>query len=414
MEQFDVVIIGGGPAGSTLGASLAQRGRRALILEKERFPRFHIGESLLPRSREVFEKLGLMDDLESRFLRKYGARFLCSQTGRQNSYLFKDAFDGRFEFAYQVPRADFDELLLRNAQRLGVEVREEWEVTEVLFEGDRAVGVRARDLTKPERSIVEIRAEVIADATGRDTLLASRLRRKARISRLDKTALFTHYKNTFREPGILEGNIQIIVFGHGWFWLIPFRGDVTSFGSVVSSDWLRQRGEGESLDSFFDRTVAQSSWASDFLKNATRLRPVGALADFSYRIDQLTGDGWLFVGDAGGFLDPLFSTGAHLALKGGDLAADAIDAALKNGDTSRAAFTDYEKKIRYAVDLFLGVVQAFYAGHFRETLFEPNQRRTLRKIITTILAGDVFHGEPRPQWAPFVLEMYPAEIPVFA
>lgn len=385
------------------------------MLERERFPRFHIGESLLPRSREIFEKLGVDDALDATFLRKYGARFLCSETRRTNTYAFSGAFEPTFEYAYQVPRDRFDEMLLRHAAKLGAEVREEWEVVEVLFEGSRAVGVRARDLRDPEAAPVDLRARVVIDATGRDTLLASRTRRKAKIPRLDKTALFSHYRNTFRESGLDEGNIQIVVFEHGWFWFIPFRGDLTSVGAVVSSEWIKQRRKGESLDELYDRTVTCSCWASEFLRDAERVRPVGALADFSYRIDQLAGDGWLFVGDAGGFLDPLFSTGAHLAIKGADLAAEAIDRALDRGDTSRAAFADYEASVRYAVDLFLGVVQGFYAGHFRETLFEQTQRPTMRKLITSILSGDVFHApDRRPPWVGFVQERYAADVPAFA
>jgi flavin-dependent dehydrogenase len=409
--NWDVLILGGGPGGSTLGSCLAKRGRRALILEREKFPRFHIGESLLPRSCEVFEMLGLTDKLEQRFLRKYGARFLCSDTRRVNTYLFSEAFESPFEFAYQVPRAEFDHLLLQHAADLGAEVREEWEATEVIFEDGKAVGVRARP--RGTTASVELRAPIVVDATGRDTLLASRIRRKAHVAKLDKTALFSHYKGAVRQEGLAEGNIQIIVFEHGWFWMIPFRGDITSVGVVVSSEWMKERKKGEPLDAFYDRTVAQSCWATEFLAHAERARPVGALADFSYRVDQLTGDGWLFVGDAGGFLDPLFSTGAHLAIKGAELASVAIDHALETGDVSRASFAGYEAAVRYAVDLFLGVVQGFYAGHFRETLFEQNQRATLRKLITSILSGDVFHQDRRPPWAGFVQERYPAEVPVF-
>jgi flavin-dependent dehydrogenase len=259
----------------------------------------------------------------------------------------------------------------------------------------------------------ELSAPVIVDATGRDTLLASRTRRKAQIAGLDKTALFTHFRGVAREEGESEGNIQIVVFEHGWFWFIPFRGEVTSVGVVVSSDWIRTKQRGESLEAFYDRTVALSPWAREFLAGAERLRPVGALADFSYRIDQLAGDGWLFVGDAGGFLDPLFSTGAHLAIKGGALAAEAIDKALELGDVSRPAFAEYEAAVRYAVDLFLGVVQGFYAGHFRETLFEPTQRKAMRKLITSILSGDVFHQDHKPAWASFVQERYRPQVPSF-
>jgi flavin-dependent dehydrogenase len=428
-ERWDVVILGGGPAGSTLAASLAQRGRRAIVLERERFPRFHIGESLLPRSREVFERLGVDERLDARFLRKYGARFLCASTRRMRTYRFAEAFDPKFEFAYQVTRADFDHLLLQHAAELGAEVRESWEAIEVLFEGTRAVGVRARPCSRlvsagapvsreahPDRElgeVVELQAPVIVDATGRDTLLASRMRRKAQLVELDKTALFTHYQGAFREEGIHEGNIQIAIFEHGWIWFIPFRGDVSSVGAVVSSSWIRTRRKGEGLDEFFERTMDQCCWAREFLSSARRVRPVGALADFSYRIDQLAGDGWLFVGDAGGFLDPLFSTGAHLAIKGADLAATAIDRALVVGDTSRSAFMEYEAAVRYAVDLFLGVVQGFYKGYVRETLFEANQRPMMRKLITSMLSGDVFHSERKPQWAAFLRERFPAEVPVF-
>jgi flavin-dependent dehydrogenase len=412
-RELDVVILGGGPGGSTLAACLAQRGRRALVLEREKFPRFHIGESLLPRSCEVFKKLGLEEKLDQRFIRKYGARFLCSETRRINAYSFAQAFDSTYDHAYQVPRAEFDHLLLQHAAELGAEVREQWEATEVVFDGSRAVGVRARSREAGGGEVVEIRAPVIVDATGRDTMLASRMRKKAQVARLDKTAMFTHWKGAFREEGIHEGNIQIVIFEHGWFWFIPFKGDLNSVGVVCSAEWMKQRGKGESLDAFYDRTVAASSWATEFLAGAERQAPARALADFSYRIDQLTGDGWLFVGDAGGFLDPLFSTGAHLAIKGADIAAEAIDDALRRGDTSRASFTEYEKSVRYAVDLFLGVVQAFYAGHFRETLFEENQRLTMRKLITSILSGDVFHQDKAPPWAPFVTERYPAEVPAF-
>ncbi len=416
-QDCDVIVLGGGPGGSTLASCLALRNRRAILLEREKFPRFHIGESLLPCSCEIFQKIGVQDVLEEKFLRKYGARFLCSATRRTASYTFAEAFNTKFDHAYQVQRADFDHVLLQHAAGLGADVRERWEAVEVVFEGDRAVGVRARDLSRPDE-IVELRAPMVVDATGRDTLLASRSRRKAKIARLDKTAFYTQYRNAFREEGAREGNIQIIVWDHGWFWMIPFRGELTSVGAVASAEWIREQrktGAKEPVD-LFDRAVAASCWASEFLAPAERVVPVGSIADFSYRIDQLSGDGWLFVGDAAGFLDPLFSTGAHLAVKSADLAAAAIDEALSRGDTSRGAFAEYEKSVRYAVDLFLGVVQAFYKGEFRETIFDANQRTTLRRIITSVLSGDVFHQgtAAQPHWASFLVKQYPAEVPSFA
>lgn len=409
-HPWDVIVVGGGPGGSTLASCLAQRGRTCLVLERESFPRFHIGESLLPRSCEVFKKIGVQDKLEERFLRKYGARFLCSSTRRTNTYYFAEAFEPLFEYAFEVPRADFDHLLLDHAKALGADVRQSWEVSEILFEGDQAVGVRAQNL-KEAGATHEFRAKIVVDATGRDTLLAGRKRHKTTLPKLDKTAFFTHYRGAFRQEGKDEGNIQIVVFEHGWLWFIPFRGEVSSVGAVVSSDWVKQRQKGESLDHFYDRTIAESSWATEFLAKAERIRPVGALADFSYRIDQLTGDGWLFVGDAGGFLDPLFSTGAHLAIKGADSAASVIDHAIATNNLSRPAFTRYEQAARYAADLFLGFVQAFYGtADLRDLLFHQDQRPVMRKLITSVLSGDVFHENTRPLWTDKVKELYPASL----
>lgn len=405
-RAYEVIVVGGGPGGSTLGSCLARLGRDVLVLERERFPRFHIGESLLPKSREIFRKLDLEATLDQHFLRKYGARFIDAESGRASAYPFADAFDSQYEYAYEVSRDEFDLLLLEHSAKLGAEVRQRWEVSEIVFEAGRAVGVKARPLDGGEPQT--IRCEVVVDCTGRDSFIASKKRGKTKLEGLDKTALFGHYENARRLPGQSEGDIQIIVFNEGWFWHIPFKGPVTSFGAVISKKAIQTRESGESLDAFFDRLVDSVPSARDVLGPARRTRPVAAHADFSYRVGELAGDGWLVAGDAAGFLDPLFSSGAHLAIKGGDIAATCIDEALRQGDTSRAAFLPYERSMRSAVDLFLGVVQSFYRGQFREMLFQQKPRPALRKLITSMLSGDVFHDEPRPRWANFVQAQYPA------
>lgn len=407
MDAPEVVIVGGGPAGSTLAGRLAQRGRRAVVLEKERFPRFHVGESLLPRSMEVLRALGVEDELEARFQRKYAARFLCSRTGREAIYRFDEAFDPAYAYAYQVPRAEFDHLLLRRAAELGATVREGVAVSELLLEGERVIGVRAQGEGGESE---ELRAPVVVDATGRDTAFATRMRAKSALPGLDKTAFFAHFRGAERLPAPSEGDLRLVLFEHGWMWLIPLRGELTSVGVVVSSEWVKARARDESVDDYFHRTLALSGWTRAILANAERVGPVRTAADFSYRTRALAGDGWLAVGDAGGFLDPIFSTGAHLAIKGADLAAAAIDEALARGDTSRSAFAGYERSQREATDLFFGLVRDFYAGELAETLFAEAQRPTLRKLITTLLAGDVFHPGAKPPWVAWVRGRYPATV----
>jgi flavin-dependent dehydrogenase len=412
-HRHDVVIIGGGPGGSTLAALLTLRGRKVLVIERERFPRFHIGESLLPMSCEVFDKLDLRPRLDERFLRKYGATFVCSTTGRINKYLFSEAYDKRYPYAYQVPRADFDKLLLDRAIEVGAQVLQPTKVLEVIFDGERAIGVRARneeDHDDGQGEPFEIFAPLIVDATGRGAMMASHMRVKRRLQGLDTSAVFAHYRNVSRPSGVEEGHIRIIIFDHGWMWMIPFRGDVTSVGAVIKPEWMRTRMADESLESFFDRTLACAPFAIETLRDAERISPVRSAADFSYGVSRVVGDGWLCVGDACGFIDPLFSTGAHLAIKGADLAVDAIDAALGEGDTSARAFERYEAEMRSASSMFLGVVQAFYHGEFREMLFATDQRRILRTVVTSMLSGDVVHRQRRPSWARFVQSRFPAQL----
>jgi flavin-dependent dehydrogenase len=407
MEKTDVVIVGGGPAGSTTASLLAKGGAKSVVLEKETFPRFHIGESMLPQSQKVWHRLGVMEKLHERYQIKYGARFLCSRTERQAAYYFEEAFDSSVKFAFQVPRADFDDMLLRHAEQLGADVRHGWEVKELIFENGTAVGVRAKD---PEGNTKEIRARVVVDATGRDTLLASRTALKQKVPGLDKTALFTHWSGVERQKGRDEGNIDIVTFPHGWWWNIPFRGDVNSVGVVCSAAWIKSRKPGESLDAFYARTVEDSVWMRRLLANAKQMAPVRAIADYSYRVDRYGGNGWVMVGDGAGFIDPLFSTGAHLAFSSGAMAADEIlDGLNGNGDFSAKRWEAYERRVRRAAELFMGAVQAFYDGPLSDRIFEQPQRKILRQTITSMLAGDVFDDDA--VWVRFLRDQFPAHLP---
>ena len=405
-ESFDVVIIGGGPGGAVTAARLAQRGRRVLVLERETFPRFHLGESLLPDSLGVLDALGLLPVVDARFIRKPGAHFHDSNTGRSARFDFGDAFRCTFPYAYQVPRDEFDALLLMHAESQGAVVRHRASALQVRFEGTRAVGV---DATSAEGEAVSIDARVVVDATGRDALLARSRGAAERITGLENTALYSQWRGVRREDGVRAGDFHLAIFGDegaaetpsnverrpmGWLWFIPFKDGRTSVGAAASQGWMR-RHAGLDPQALYTRAIRESKVARDFLEGAEQLWPARATADFSFRVRDLAGDGWLSVGDAGGFIDPLFSTGAHLAMMGGLHGADAIDAALEAGDVSRARFLAWETRMRLGADLFMTMVQSFYEGVLSRLFFVDKPHPYIRRVITSLLAGDVFDENAR-------------------
>lgn len=388
----EVVVIGGGPGGSVCSGRLAQLGRQVLVLEREHFPRFHLGESLLPQSLPILESLGVLDAVRERFIKKNGARFHNDVTGGKARFAFELAFDPRFPYAFQVPRDEFDEVLLRHAQKLGVEVREGWTVSVVRFEGGRAVGVDAKD---PDGKTHAIDARFVVDATGRKAMQAHAARSTQRIDGLDKTAFYSHYRGVPRVCGPEEGDIDIIIFSGGWFWFIPFKDGRTSVGAVVSSDWVKAHRAAGDATAMLLAAIDESPTAKELTANAERLFPAGVEADFSYRVGERSGDGWLAVGDAGGFIDPLFSSGAHIAMTTGTRAASAIDAALTAGDVSKARFAVWEAETKLGCDTFIDAVRAFYSGGLLRYLFAEKQHTVLRRSITSLLSGDVFGTEAR-------------------
>ncbi len=441
-EELDVVIIGGGPGGATAGALLAQRGRRVVVIEQQRFPRFHIGESLLPSSAPVLAMLGLSEEMDRRFVRKYSARFLDDEAPLDSPaatarYAFAGAFPPAVPYAWQVKRAAFDQLLLRRAAELGADVREQWRVERPIFAGETVVGVEA---SGPGGETRRIGARVVIDASGRDALLAKSTGRQ-RIAGLDKTALFTQLQGGHRNPGIDAGQIELTILAGrnedgstpGWAWFIPFLDGTSSVGFVLSSSVVgarirdaravfgerpgpapreyaaRSDEQNARLVQIFEDAVESSPWMKRFTAGAPRIEPVRAAADYSFRVEKLAGDGWIVLGDAAGFLDPLFSTGAHLAMGGAVRAAAAIDDALTANDVSAARFATYAAQLRAAGDLFLGAVQSFYRGELRGLLFAQEQRTTLRKMIISMLAGDVFH-DPPTRWHGYFAERFPVSL----
>jgi flavin-dependent dehydrogenase len=408
--MLDAVIIGGGPAGSVCAARLALLGRRAAVLERDRHPRFHLGESLLPNSLGVLEKLGVLDEVRARFLVKRGARFVDGHDdSRTARYAFAGAFHAKWDHAFEVPRDEFDELLFRHAGACGAELREGWEATAVVHEDGRAAGVQAR---APDGSAHTVAARFVVDASGRDAVVARAARDVHRLAQLDRTALFTQVRGAWRDTGEREGDIQIVVFGageeRGWFWLIPFADGRTSVGAVVSSAWIRARAALGGAPALLDAAIIQAPTVAAMLSRAERLFPPRATADFSFRVESMRGPGWVALGDAAGFIDPLFSTGAHLAMHGGLRAAEAIDEALRAADPSPARFDAWEREQRAGAELFLGAVQAFYGGDLISYLFAEPQHPFLRRAITSLLAGDVFDADAR--WAREVRARFPTQL----
>jgi flavin-dependent dehydrogenase len=399
MTACDVAVLGGGPAGSVCAARLAARGRRVILFEREHHPRFHLGESLLPMSLDVLDAIGVLDAVRGRFLVKRGARFIDgADDSRTARYAFADAFRPRWDSAFQVPRDEFDELLFRHAGACGASLREGWNVIRVVHEAGRAVGVEVRG---PDGAMVAVAARFVVDATGRDALIARARGSVERIDGLDRTAIFTQLRGAWRDTGEREGDIQIAIFGQGdkqgWFWLIPFADGRTSAGVVVSPKWVRAHGPQGGAPALFDAAVDEAPVVKRMLGASERLFAPRATSDFSFRVGALYGEGWVALGDAGGFIDPLFSTGAHLAMSGALQAADVLDAGLEAGDLGPERFAPWERDQRAGAGLFVDAVQAFYAGKLVPYLFAQPQHPFLRRAVTSMLSGDVF--DPGALWA---------------
>jgi flavin-dependent dehydrogenase len=400
--MLDVVVIGGGPGGSVCAARLAQHGRSVAVLERDKFPRWHLGESLLPQSMGTLDALGLLPEMRERFMIKYGARFVDEQK-RSARFVFADAFDGRWPYAFQVPRDEFDDLLFRHAGKLGAELHEGWKATRVIFDGDRACGVEATD---PDGKSHTIEARVVVDATGRDASIARVRSGTKKVPGLENTAFYTQYTGAFRDEGDRAGDIIIPLIEGGWFWFIPFKDGRTSVGAVMKRDWTKSYG-GESPEQLFNRALSQSTALQGLLEGAKQLFPPGAVADFTFLSREPAGNSWLAVGDAAGFIDPLFSSGAHVAMIGAHRAADALHAALTAGILTGEQFDPWVKTMKRGTHLFIGMVQAFYGGMLVPYLFAEQKREYLKRAITSMLAGDVFD---EARWSNDILTRFAARL----
>ncbi len=382
---WDAVVAGGGPAGATTATVLAQHGRKVLLLERERFPRYHIGESLMPYTWFSFERLGVLDWLKaSGSPLKHSVQFVSTSGKVSQPFYFFQTIEHECASTWQILRSDFDRMMLENAASHGVEVREGVRVQDVIQEGDQVVGVRAQAGDATE----ELRSKVVVDATGRDTLLASRLGWKQRDPDLKKLAIFTYFKGAKRDPGLDEGATTVAyISDKGWFWYIPLVDDTVSVGLVADHEYL-YRDSRDAEEIFFGEADG-CSWIKDHITPGTHLGPIRVTGEFSYRATQAAGNGFVLVGDAFSFLDPVFSSGVFLALKGGELAADAIHAALEGDDLSAAAFEGYARDMRHGLDSFRQLVMAFYDKTFNFGEF-VSKHPDLQPQLVDALVGNVY------------------------
>ncbi len=388
--RYDVAVVGGGPAGATAAAVLARAGLAVACFERERFPRFHIGESLLPAAVPLFDRLGLTPRLEAAgFLRKYGAAFIDETDGRRLILHFRRG-PSWADHAYNVPRADFDRLLLDHATKEGAAVLEGAEVDRLALEPDR---VRC-EVRTDDGGRYPVEAAFLVDASGRDAFLARQAGRREPLPSLGKTAIFAHYRGGERWPGRTEGHIRIYLFEHGWFWWIPFADDLTSVGCVLHQRVVQARQA--PIEQLFGEMIAAAPSVAAGLARATRVTGVDTTANFSYRTAPVVGDRFIAVGDAVTFVDPIFSTGVYVAMQSAELAARVIVDEVRTGDFRAARFDRYRRRIGRGTELFFRLIDRYYEPAFMDVLLAPRPPRVLRDAVLTVLAGGAFLQ--RPLW----------------
>jgi flavin-dependent dehydrogenase len=392
-DSYDCIVMGGGPSGSTVAALVAKEGFKTLILERERFPRRHVGESLMPDSYFVFERLGMLDKLKrSGFAKKVGVQFV-NHKGRESApFLFRWNDPRECSETWHVPRPEFDQLMFENAAEHGADAFQGIRVLDVIMEGNRAVGVKLQYETEAgDKATREIRAKVVVDATGQQAILSQKLGLRRVNPDLKKSAIWGHFRGCHRDTS--DGGVYTIVLHtnqrKSWFWYIPQADDVVSVGVVGDNDYML-KGRGTPSEIFWEE-VGKCTAVEWRMKGAEQVDELVVAKEFSYLTDRSAGDGWTLVGDAWGFIDPVYSSGVFFALKSGQLAADCIIEALQKGDTSEAVLSQWVPMFKEKTNHIRKLVNAFYSGGFRVGMF-IKQFPHHRGELTDLLIGRVFDG----------------------
>ncbi len=386
----DVLVIGGGPAGSTAASLLAQKGHRVVLLEKAHHPRFHIGESLLPANLPLFEQMGIAEQIKAIGMHKPGAEFVSMEHNRAQTVHFAEAWDKSMPHAYQVRRADFDNILFRHAASQGAEVHEGIKVTGVDFQAQGGALVSARDKDGQER---RWQARFVVDASGRDTFLANRFKTKQRNPRHNSSAVYAHYEGAQRHDGADEGNISIFWFAHGWFWFIPLTNGTTSIGMVTWPYHMKTRGR-RSLQQFLEDNIATCPPLQARLKQARQVSDAEATGNFSYISTCTHGDSYVMLGDAYAFIDPVFSSGVWLAMHSAVVGADTVDTCLRKPHRAGAALKQFDRTMRHGPKAFSWFIYRVTNPIMRDFLMGPKNVLRVKEAILSVLAGDVFGKTP--------------------
>jgi len=384
--QFDAIVIGGGPAGATAAAVLAEKGRNVAVLEREKFPRYHIGESLMPYCYFPLERLGLAETMtNSHFPKKYSVQFVNTMGKLSQPFYFFQHFDHPSSTTWQVVRSEFDQMILDKARSNGAAIFEETTARELIWDNGAVTGVRA---VNAAGETTEFRAPITIDATGRDALAVTRNGWKVRDPYLNKIAIWTYYRDAMRDPGLDEGATTVAYIpDRGWFWYIPLPDGVTSVGIVAEKDYLYR--DTRDLAEIFAREIKANPWVEEHLAPGQQFGRYWVTGEYSYRSQHCAADGLILAGDAFAFLDPVFSSGVFLALRSGELAGEAAHNALAANDFSAAQFAPYGEQLCTGIEAMRKLVYAFYDQEFsfREFLMA---NPTLKGDLTDCLIGNLF------------------------
>ncbi len=344
-DNYDCMVLGAGPAGCTAATLIADAGFRTLLVEREKLPRFHVGESLMPETYWIFKRLGVLEKMkQSDFVKKVSVQFVAGSGKESAPFLFEEHDPRECSQTWQVERARFDHLLFEHAAETGATCVDETRVLQVTFDGDRATGAR---LQLADGTHHQVKSQVVVDATGQSALIANRLDLKQPHPHLRKSAIWTYYRNAYRAPEP-HGGATVILHTRSkdaWFWYIPLSEDRTSVGVVGDVEFLLKRGG--SLQETFETELGNCPALQTRLADATRCDDFHAAKEFSYSTKQTAGDGWVLVGDASGFIDPIYSSGVYFAMKTAELAADAVISGLQSGDTSGEKLGNWSECFEY-------------------------------------------------------------------